>query len=436
MIDKNAIARAVSLRADGKKLTDIGAILKVEFGGSWGFDRVRDILRRHGKRSNLESCQKSAEREPLDGDKKATFSEGACDALGYSNKWITTAADALAFFELSPEDWECVTVTPNVWQSQVAGGERLNLYQIKATFKTRRSDIADARSEIAELVAEAKKSMPRFKRRVTPKSNRLAIISLADLHIDKLADPDTCWHESGFDSMLGVLERAVVGLTERVSREPLDAIWFPLGNDLFNSDKIHDKVQTTAGGTPQHSDLRWREVFRQTRRLVCRLVSDVLGEVAPVFVPVIAGNHDESKCFYLGDVLEVWAEGKPNIKIDNTGAFRKYYAWRNCLFGLTHGDKVKPREANAMMSQEAAHLWKPRQWREFLTGHFHKDALTGFKVSEQEAGVFWRVLPSLCKADEWHTRMGFIGSIPAGLGLVYEGDGGLSESHTWTDRGK
>ena len=389
-------------------------------------EQVRNVFRNRAK---------TAQADPGAGTQK-NFKNGMMDALGYSDVEISTPADALEFFGLDPVEWSVATFSCAVRQS--GGKDPHNVYTVRGNFKPK-VEVQDARDEIKLFVEEAKAAAKKAKKRVAKKparkkSGKMAMLSLADLHIDKLAIGEVVMdRDATFELQREIAQNAINGLAEKVSRDGVDQIYFVVGHDLFNDDGKINKVPSTTSGTPQQSDLDWQKVYRETRLMLCNMV-DQLTEIAPVFVPVIPGNHDFKKVFYLGDAMEIWAEGNKNITVDNSTGLRRYYEYGNTLFGMCH--HIKATDANAVMSVEAADMWRSNQGREWLVGHLHQARKTNVRVSDSERqldGVSVRILPSLSANDEWHSSMCYVGSVPAALGLVYDEQTGLETVHQWNE---
>ncbi|MBP48469.1 MAG: hypothetical protein CMH53_11075 [Myxococcales bacterium] len=387
-------------------------------------EQVRNVFRNRAK---------TAQAKPETGEMQKNFKNGMMDALGYSDVDISAPADALKFFGLDPREWSVASFSCSV--RQAGGKEPRNVYAVRGNFKPK-VEVQDTRDEIRELIEEAKKNVKVRvpKRRAKKKRGKMAIISPADLHIDKLAVGEVVMdRDANFDLQKDLFTRAIHGLAEKVSKEGIDQIQFVVGHDLFNDDGKINKVPSTTSGTPQQSELDWQRVYRETRALMCKMI-DELSEIAPVFVPIIPGNHDFKKVFFLGDAIEIWAEGNKNVTVDNSTGLRRYYEYGNTLFGMTH--HIKATDANAIMSVEAADQWRSNQGREWLVGHLHQARKTNVKVSDSERqldGVSVRILPSLSANDEWHSSMGYVGSVPAALGLVYDEKAGLETVHQWNE---
>lgn len=431
------VERLVALKEEGRTWKEIARLLR----------RSRDSVR-HAWRAR-ETVTEEMEKKRSQSEEFRRYQDRALEALKFSEKEIRTEAEALEFFGLDPREWRVKFFECSVHQSpmklkQSDGTHKAttqNLYRVKGRFEPK-EEVRSARDEIRELLDEARKelrSLPAIKiGQRGREGDRLAILSLADLHIDKLALASvTLDHDQCFEIQRATAERAIRGMAERIARDPVGKIWFPVGHDLFNDDERSNKVPVTTNGTPQQSELDWQRVYRETRVFICRMVVEVLGEIAPVFIPIVPGNHDAAKCFFLGDALEIWAERFDHVEVDNSTALRKYYEHGRCLFGMTH--TIRACDANPIMSQEAAHRWKGEQYREWLVGHLHQARNTSLRVrpidvDRQLDGLFVRTLPSLSRADEWHAQQGYIGAIPAGLALVYDPEIGLEAAFPWMEK--
>lgn len=124
----------------------------------------------------------------------------------------------------------------------------------------------------------------------TINSDNVFVPSIFDLHLGKLA-----WgEETGEDYDIHIAQArfhaAINDLINKSSGYKVDEILFPVGNDIYNSDKALPYSQTTAG-TPQMDDTRWQKMFRIGVRLITEAIIK-LSEIAPVKVPLVYSNHD------------------------------------------------------------------------------------------------------------------------------------------------
>jgi hypothetical protein len=293
------------------------------------------------------------------------------------------------------------------------------LYQVKAWLRRRKPAGFDSKKFRAELIEDAKSFYTGTRSKLQPliispdrlpQSNML-LINIFDMHYDKLA-----WHEESgvdFDAKIGkrIIREAVDNLLSHASHYNIDEIWFPIGNDFFNSDKAYPYSATTKG-TPQQSDGRWQKIFREGRTLLGEIIQE-LSQIADVKVPVIPGNHDYERVFYLGDSLECFFYNHGNVEVinlsDDHNYPRKYLKFHDNLIGFTHGNNEKANELHEIMSMESPD-WSSSRFKYMYLGHFHHEKHIKFISTQDFKGLHIEYLPSLTAPDGWHHQKGFIGS--------------------------
>ena len=281
-------------------------------------------------------------------------------------------------------------------------------------------------SEIKEELAKSPIKYPKYK---SPKSGYMLEIEMPDLHLGRL----TWGEESGLDSNIErqvEIAHTVVGELLSVSEKfSIEQILFPIGHDYYNVD---NKFNTTTHGTPQQEDDRWRKTFRVGWKLAKSLI-DMCAEVAPVEVPIISGNHDEERSFYLGETLSGLYAGNDRVSIDNSAKTRKYKQYGKNLIGMTHGYEESLKELVNMMPYEVPHLWANTTYREWHTGDkHHKDDFIQKTRETGGNGVVIRILRSLATADMWHYQKGYIGSLRASEAFLWDRERGLKAQFTAT----
>jgi hypothetical protein len=75
--------------------------------------------------------------------------------------------------------------------------------------------------------------------------------------------------------------------------------------------------------------------------------------------------------------------------------------------------------------------WSRCRYREFHTGHLHKQAARMRRVIDTDGidtvdGVVVRIAPALCPPDDWHSQEGYLGSRQAMETWFYAPGGGLA----------
>lgn len=259
--------------------------------------------------------------------------------------------------------------------------------------------------------------------------NNLLEISIFDLHIGKLA-----WGGETFENYDVKIARerfltSIQKLLQRAEGFQYSRIFFPVGNDFFNSDTI---LNTTTKGTPQDEDLRWQKTFGVGTRLLVDAINMLKQTGVPVDVMVIPGNHDFERSFYLGSYLEAWFNQDPAVHINNGASPRKYYRFGNVLLGLTHGSEEKEAALPMLMATdvESKPLWSETKFHEWHLGHIHRKRTVTYDINKsrplnEDLGVTIRYLSSLTGTEEWHHKKGFVGSTKAADGFVYNDEFGL-----------
>lgn len=248
----------------------------------------------------------------------------------------------------------------------------------------------------------------------------MAVLSIFDLHVGMLA-----WGKEvgeNYDTGVAIerMNRAAAWLLDRLP--PVDLIVIPVGNDILHADTHNG---TTTAGTRVDTDSRWQKAFQD---IIAALIAGPLSwaaELAPVHIPIVPGNHDYQRAFYLGEVLHWYFKGrKLHVVVDNAPRLRKYLYWEGVLLGFTHGAWVKVDQLPMLMATEVPGHWGQAAWREWLIGHYHAKREMRYASLVESGGVRVRVMPSLASEDAWHYQMGFVGRHPEATLTLYEAQTG------------
>jgi len=297
------------------------------------------------------------------------------------------------------------------------------LYRVFAQLEENRPAIllSDIKSDIMEELKNAAKPYPKLSYSSNLDKPCLLEINIFDLHFGKLA-----WKEetgTNYDIKIAreVFMTCLHQLLEQSKNYNIERIVFPVGNDFFNVD---NKSNTTSAGTPQDEDARWKKTFVRGRQLIIEAI-DTLMKIAPVDVLVVPGNHDVERAFYLGDALECWYHKCPNVKIDNSPKIRKYYQYGNCMIGYTHGRDEKTFELPHIMASEEPKMWSETKYREWHLGEIHHKKEIKWISTEEFKGTTVRFMRSLSGTDAWHYQKGYVSSLRAGEGFIWDKENGL-----------
>lgn len=301
------------------------------------------------------------------------------------------------------------------------------LYHVEARFVKKVEEIK-IRDIIEELKQDAIQYVPRYLRRNYPAPSdwRLMFeVCMPDIHFGRL----TWGEETGHDYDIKIAEKCIFDALEKLlihcKKYPVERILLPIGNDFFN---VNSKANTTVRGTPQQEDTRWKKTFRAGRAVAIEMI-EMCSEIAPVQVPIIVGNHDEEKVFYLGDALECWFHNNPNVSINNSPTARKYYLYGVNLIGFTHGSEESFKRLPMTMPIEVPELWAKSGYREFHCGdkHHKKDLLD--VTADESGGIVVRILRSITPQDAWTDGKAFFG-VRAAEAFLWDKEKGLSGQFT------
>ena len=295
------------------------------------------------------------------------------------------------------------------------------MYHVQLSL-TRKTEEIRARLVIEDFLRDARRSAPKYSKIKYPKKkNGLWYeIDMPDIHFGK----ETWAEESGEDYNIEIARRVVTHSLDRLihyaSHFNVEQIVLPMGNDFFNVD---NKNNTTTHGTPQQEDTRWAKTFREGKRLAVEMI-DRCAMVAPVKVVMVAGNHDEERSFYLGEVLDAQYFRSKNVTVDISAKKRKYLHFGNVLIGYTHGYHEKLAKLPSIMPLEEPTMWAGSVHREWHLGdkHHKKDML---HRTEDVDGVTIRLLRSLSATDTWHFDKGYVGTPRSAEAFLWDKSDGL-----------
>lgn len=270
------------------------------------------------------------------------------------------------------------------WQVQTKGGgtKWLESYRNNIT----QEDLIDFKKSLIKDISKYSINLPDFST-VQKTDNIVYVISFPDLHFGKQSIEQT--KKEFIDCFLDLVDRVP---TEKVSQYIL-----PIGNDLFQTEGMR---RTSTRGTSLEDFSEWKSCFREVWKTVSDMIC-YLAEFSPVYVPIVQGNHDWERTFYLGEVISGIFNGNERVTIDNQYEPRKYYSFGKVFLGWDHGNDIKPTDYPLIMATEKPNMFAEATTRIMFTGHLHS------QQNYEIRGVHVRFLPSICPADEWHKRKGY-----------------------------
>jgi hypothetical protein len=328
--------------------------------------------------------------------------------------------DILALHGLDPCKWAVQSCTNNFWNSQMTGGVLQISYQSKLTAKPIKQGLdLDA---IGRHFEKLKPPWTPPKRVYRPDNKRLAVVHIADLHINKLA-----WRgDTGNDYDLRIARDVYHRIIGEIVGElaGIERIIFCWANDFFNSD---NEEQTTTRGTRQDTDSRWTKMFNVGCDMLVEGIAR-LAEIAPVETFYLPSNHDKQTAYGALKYIEGYYRHDKDITVDIDAYPRKYRRYGNVLLGFTHGDdegrenasKAKASRLASVMPNEARKLWGETVYHEMHAGHLHSE-----QMIQEINGVIVRRVSSPTASDAWHVDSGYIGSVRKAQTFLYDKERGL-----------
>lgn len=333
------------------------------------------------------------------------------------NSTLEVMSDDQIFKEckLDPKKWKL----SQIWQKKKLYG-----FVYSANFK-KIDENQDVQFQKDKIIEEMKRYAPKYdKITYLPKTDPLLLeISVPDLHIGKLAHAAETGEDYDLKIAVKRFHDAIGEMLSRINRNQIERILFPIGNDLVHVD---NEELTTTAGTPQDCDSRFSKMVKVTKDLLIGTITD-LSRIAKVDVLTVKGNHDATITLLLAEIIDAFFHNSPNVSVDGSPKWRKYYQYYDNSFMYTHGDKEKHGELGLLFASEMPKLWADTKHRFVKLGHFHKSKRIDYMTTDTYSGFQVQVLPSLSGTDEWHYSKGYIGNKQAKAFLYHPTKGEIAQ---------
>jgi len=254
---------------------------------------------------------------------------------------------------------------------------------------------------LIERIEKATESVKPLKPVKSPKEvdcDLLTIYPLGDPHLGMYAHSQ----EAGEDFDCDIARQDLVnvfGYLVGAAPKSEECIVLNVG-DFFHADDPTNR-------TPQNKnqldvDGRWHRVLEIGFYLVIDLISLALKKHKTVRFRSTPGNHDPKSTIPLTLFIRAWFKDEPRVIVEDSTKIHQYHAFGKCLFGFTHGDKIrKPNEMGALMAVDCEQLWSESKHRYWLHGHFHS------KKVEEVMGCTIEGFRNLAPNDAWHQGAGY-----------------------------
>jgi len=303
----------------------------------------------------------------------------------------------------------------------------LHTFKIRV-WLSRKTDEIRSNLLVKEFSTEAIKVAPKYPKvkYEKVKNPHLFELGLPDLQLGRLVMAEEAGKDIDVDGQIAKADAVVDRLVGYAKNFEVERCLFPIGNDFFDTNSAE---MSTAHGTPQMDDIRWKRTYQLGCQFIVRTIEKLM-QVAPVDVLVIPGNHDEDKIWHLGEYMSAWFNKTNEVVVDNGMKKRKYYAFGQNLIGLTHGYFEKISTLDSLMAYEVPQLWANSTHREWHLGDKHHKVDMILKTEERLNGVVVRILRNLAPPSVWEFDKGYVGSLHAGEAFVWNNEDGVIAQFT------
>jgi hypothetical protein len=331
-----------------------------------------------------------------------------------------------------PDEWELVSCRNNLWSMNSADESKVNC-QSKITVKpiVKPDVVFDIESyfENKTFVNEKPLTNPIEYDEDDDREWESVEIDLPDLHGGLFS-----WRsETGEDYDLHIakqrFETAMKDIENRCRSRKIEQITFVTLGDLLHFD---NEEQSTTKGTKQQSDGRIAKVHDLILDMLIDAIT-MLGNIAPVLVIYLPGNHDLITGRMLMKAVEKAFRNDVNVKFDLSPNPFKAIRIGSSLIGWTHGD----------MPEKNMSTWLPQMFRkeygecstvEVHAGHFHRQntkeksiTIKNYNQTFEDGGVVVRYLPSISSASGWAHKQGFPKTVKTIMSFVWSSEKGLRD---------
>lgn len=417
---------AEKLRFDeGKSWSEVSRELKHNFP-DLTLIQVQDKVRRY-----IRSTPRY--KEEINVNREQSAIEYKSDGSIISQKFITIRDGEdmspdflLEAHGLSITDWEVISYKNNFWNTQVKGGAKQISYQSKLTAKPTKQKITETDIDNYFNTKQFKYDKPLTKAIQYDIKGEVLEICIPDLHNGLLA-----WRmETGNDYDIKIAKdyffKCIYDIINRCKHRKFKKIYFVTLGDLLHFD--NDEQRTTKG-TFQQADGRLSKIFDATLDMLIDAIT-LLGDIAPVEVIYLSGNHDRLLGYTVLKGVEKAFRFDKNITFDTTQNPQKFRLIGINLIGWTHGDMPTKNMANWLQHRAKVEYGKSK-FAEVHAGHIHStktvEAKRDFIQTEDVGGIVIRYLPTICNSSYWEHQQGYANAGKILMSFIWNEKTGLRE---------
>jgi len=267
---------------------------------------------------------------------------------------------------------------------------------------------------------------PKTLKPAVPNQNLMLEAVISDAHLAMLS-----WKEEtgqNYDIKIGT--QAVLSAMDHLT----DGRSAGLGVLVFNGDSMHTDNRsgvTEHSGNVLDTDSRYHYMVEHTEEVIKQSVLRMLRCCDRVMLIVTPGNHDWHTSVCMSRILNAYFSREPRV-IERTEAYpRRCTVFGNVMLTHAHGDKIKPKDWQGVISTDFAEEWGRTKHRYLHLGHIHHGRAMQPFVADEQRGLHVEYLESLCPIDAWHADNGFTGTASGAQGFLYHCEHGLQERYYW-----
>lgn len=395
-------AEVKRLRTDGFSWTHIAGEIKKNYPAE---------LKEYTELQTLRKCRTVAKNQGINKTKESgqtLNADGSIESVCLIELWDNQSIspdDVLRHHHLNPKLWEITTCTNNLWHSQ-GKDDIKQLYQSKVSAKPKKDSIT--LEAIDAYFANKVFTKPLARPIQYDPEGECLEVCIPDLHTGLLA-----WaQETGADYDIHIARKAflacVYDIKERCTGRTFKRIYFATLGDLIHTDNDN---QTTTKGTFQQADGRIAKIFGNALDMLITGL-DILGEIAPVEVIYLSGNHDRDSGYMLIKALEMAFRRDGNYTFDVSPNPQKYRLVGVNLIGWTHGDMSR-KNMGGWLADRARKEYGLSKFAEVHAGHLHSESRTETyrtytdKTIYEDGGIVVKHLPTISNASAWEHQAGY-----------------------------
>ena len=324
----------------------------------------------------------------------------------------------------NPREFELVSAKNSRWDNN-GDGDKVR-YSSKITVRPRKDDgitYEDIDDYFYKLTHTLRDSMI-----VTgapeqyDKDGEILEIDLQDLHIGLFSYGAETGEDYDIKIACKRISKALNDIKNRTQGRRFSKIVLALLGDILHTD---NEQGTTTKGTRQDVDTRPTKMFDKTLDLLIDFIFE-LGQIAPVDVVTVSGNHDNYISYTLYKALEMAYRDEPNVVFYNSPNPRKALRYGKCLIGFCHGDQ-KNNSLATWLQNEYAEDWGKTKYREVHCGHLHSLHSDMQNFEESQNGLIVRRLFATTSASAWEHRQGYPKNLKTVMCFVWNPNKGLRE---------